>query len=79
MGMAIMALLLEVWEPVTTAPFGRNLQLAVLEHGQAHVLVFPCRRTPEGWIDPATRCRIDIGVRLTTSSSCPPSINFMLK
>jgi hypothetical protein len=39
-----------VWEPITTAPFGRDLELAVIEGDRVHSLVFACRRAPDGWI-----------------------------
>ena len=37
------------WRPIASAPFDRDLQLAVIEGEQVHVLVFPCRRTTRGW------------------------------
>jgi len=41
-----------MWEPIATAPFGRNLELAVIDRNSGvHALVFPCRRTEEGWLD----------------------------
>ena len=39
------------WQPITTAPYGRNLQLSVIERGEVFALVFPCRRDKRGWID----------------------------
>lgn len=32
------------WQPVTSAPFDRSLELAVIDSGGAHKLVFPCHR-----------------------------------
>jgi len=44
-----------MWQPISTAPFDRDLELAVIdEGGEAHALVFPCRRAPGGWIDAKT-------------------------
>jgi hypothetical protein len=41
-----------MWQPISTAPFWENLELAVFDDGgEAHALVFPCRRTAEGWLD----------------------------
>jgi len=42
------------WLPVSDAPFGSDLQLSVIEHGEFHALVFPCRRTQEGWLHSST-------------------------
>jgi hypothetical protein len=43
------------WHPISTAPFGRDLQVSVIEQGEVHALVFPCRRTQDGWMDVTTR------------------------
>lgn len=51
---------MENWQPVAEAPFDKDLELAVLEHGDAHALVFPCRRTRAGWVDPKTGLRVDV-------------------
>ena len=32
------------WEDISIAPFGRDLELAVIEGGSLHALVFACRR-----------------------------------
>jgi hypothetical protein len=41
-----------MWQPIATAPFDRNLKVAVIDRtGGVHSLVFPCRRTEEGWLD----------------------------
>ena len=32
------------WRPVSTAPFDRDLELAVLDWEGSHALIFPCRR-----------------------------------
>ena len=48
------------WHPVSTAPFDRDLELAVIDQGGEHVLVFPCRRILSGWINPATKQRIEV-------------------
>ena len=46
------------WRPIDTAPFGRDLQLSVVEQG-THALVFPSRRTAAGWMT-RTGTRIDV-------------------
>jgi hypothetical protein len=47
-----------VWERISTAPYDRDLELAVIEEDRVHPLVFACRRAPDGWIKVATRERI---------------------
>ncbi len=36
------------WLKIETAPFDRDLKLAVIEDGEVHSLVFPCRRRAFG-------------------------------
>jgi hypothetical protein len=38
------------WQPIDSAPFGEDLQLSVIEGEEFHFLVFPCRRTKDGWL-----------------------------
>jgi hypothetical protein len=49
-----------MWEPISTAPFDRDLELAVMEPGEAHTLVFACRRILGGWVNAETRQRIEV-------------------
>ena len=49
-----------MWEPVTKAPFDCDLELAVIDHGDTHALVFPCRRILGGWMNAETKERIDV-------------------
>jgi hypothetical protein len=46
------------WQPISTAPFDGDLELAVRDDGDLHVLDFPCRRILGGWIKAATKERI---------------------
>ena len=39
------------WQPISNAPFDRDLQLCVIESGEVHMLIFPCRRAEAGWIN----------------------------
>lgn len=39
-----------IWETIATAPFGQDLELAVIEGDRVYALVFACRRGPGGWI-----------------------------
>jgi len=49
-----------MWQPISTAPFDRDLELAVMDGDAAHALVFPCRRILTGWTKSATKERVDI-------------------
>ncbi|HTL64582.1 MAG TPA: hypothetical protein VL305_06270, partial [Pseudolabrys sp.] len=49
-----------VWKPISTAPFNVELELAVIESGRPHALVFPCRRVVGGWIRSETDQRVDV-------------------
>ena len=48
------------WEPVETAPFDRELELAVIDRGGVHALAFACRRVAGGWINADTKRHIDV-------------------
>jgi hypothetical protein len=49
-----------MWENIATAPFDRDLELAVMDRGEVHSLIFACRRILGGWINSETRQRIDV-------------------
>jgi hypothetical protein len=49
-----------MWKPIDTAPFGRDLELAVLDRDGPHALMFPCRRVVGGWIKKGTTERLDV-------------------
>jgi hypothetical protein len=49
-----------MWQPIATAPFDRDLELAVIERDGPHALVFPCRRVLGGWIHATTKQRLDV-------------------
>jgi hypothetical protein len=48
------------WKSIETAPFDRDVELAVLEDHDIHALVFRCRRTRRGWANAATGQTIDV-------------------
>jgi hypothetical protein len=43
------------WQPIASAPFDRDIQVSVIEKGEVHALVVPCRRTQNGWLRASTR------------------------
>ena len=49
-----------MWRSISTAPFDRDLVLAVLDKDGEHPLVFRCRRVPHGWINAETKRQIDV-------------------
>ena len=53
------------WQRIATAPFDRDLELAVIAYGGPHALVFPCRRILNGWLKSGTQERLDLRLRLT--------------
>jgi hypothetical protein len=52
------------WKTIATAPFDRDLELAVIDYDGTHALVFPCRRVLHGWINSQTKNPLD-GLRPT--------------
>ena len=48
------------WQPVSTAPFDRDLELSVVNYDGAHGLAFPCRRILNGWIKVETKERVHL-------------------
>jgi len=48
------------WQLITSAPFDRDLELAVIDSDGPHALTFACRRTPRGWIGVQTKRPIDV-------------------
>ncbi len=43
------------WKPIDTAPFDRDVELAVIDADGKHALTFPCRRTIGGWVNAVTK------------------------
>jgi hypothetical protein len=48
------------WHPISSAPFDRDLELAVIDRDGPHALVFPCRRILGSWINAETKERINV-------------------
>jgi hypothetical protein len=67
------------WQPITTAPFGRSIELAVIDANEVHTLVFPCRRAPSGWVNADSNAPVNVhpthwrewGVPITRLSRFP--------
>jgi hypothetical protein len=49
-----------MWYPVSTAPFDRDLELAVINDAGVHAVAFPCRRVLGGWIKAESKRWIDL-------------------
>jgi hypothetical protein len=49
-----------MWQPISTAPFDRDLELAVIDGDGPHALVFACRRILDGWMKAETRERLEV-------------------
>ena len=47
------------WKQIDTAPFDRDLELAVIAGKETWVVAFPCRRlTDDGWLDVETNKQV---------------------
>ncbi|MEZ2128265.1 MULTISPECIES: hypothetical protein [unclassified Sinorhizobium] len=49
-----------MWQPIFSAPFDREIELAVIDEEGEHPLVFPCRRVRLGWVDSKTLEPIEV-------------------
>lgn len=57
---AIVRTLIQMWQPISTAPFACALELAVIDGDGPHALVFPCQRILNGWMNAETEERLDV-------------------
>jgi hypothetical protein len=48
------------WQPIKTAPFDRDLEIAVIDDEGPHALVFPCRRVLKGWVSSERTKRVEV-------------------
>jgi hypothetical protein len=48
------------WLKIETAPFDRDLEVAVIDYDGSHPLVFPCRRILGGWMKGDTKVRVKV-------------------
>jgi hypothetical protein len=49
-----------MWYDISTAPFDRDLELAVIDGDVPYALVFACRRKSDGWTNVKTSAWIDV-------------------
>ena len=49
-----------MWQIISSAPFDRDLGLAVIDEEGTHALVFACRRIAGGWMKAATKERLAV-------------------
>ena len=48
------------WQMISTAPFDRDLELAVIDAEGVHALVFPCRRVLHGWTKAGSNSSVNV-------------------
>jgi hypothetical protein len=48
------------WQPIATAPFDRDLELATIDATGSYALAFACRRLLRGWVNARTRTTVNI-------------------
>ena len=48
------------WRAIASAPFDRDLGLAVIDPSGIHSLVFPCRRVLRGWVEAKTNSPVNV-------------------
>ena len=49
-----------MWHKISSAPFDRDLELAVIDEGGVRAINFPCRRILGGWVKARTRRPVDL-------------------
>ena len=49
-----------MWTPIASAPYDRDLELAVIDEEGYHALVFPCRRRDGHWVDARTGATVQV-------------------
>jgi hypothetical protein len=48
------------WKPINTAPFGPDVELAVIDDDGEHALAFPCQRFVGGWMNAKTKKELSV-------------------
>jgi hypothetical protein len=49
-----------MWQPISSAPYDLDLELAVIDEDGPHALVLLCHRVLDGWINAETNWRINV-------------------
>ena len=49
-----------IWQPICSAPFDRDLELAIIDSSGINAFFLPCCRILGGWRDAKTQRRIEI-------------------
>jgi len=48
------------WQTIPSAPYDRDLELAVIDAHGPHSLAFPCRRVLRGWVKAGATEQVDV-------------------
>jgi hypothetical protein len=48
------------WKQIDTAPFGPDVELAIIDGDGEHVLAFPCQRVVGGWMNATTQKELSL-------------------
>lgn len=49
-----------IWQPISIAPFDRDLELAIIDNSGVNTFFLPCCRVLGGWRDAKTKRRIEV-------------------
>jgi hypothetical protein len=49
-----------MWQPIETAPYELDVELAVIDEDGPHALVFACQRGINGWLNADTGVQIAV-------------------
>ncbi len=49
-----------MWRPVLTAPFNRDIEVAIMDDEGLHPVISPCRRVWDGWIKAETGDKVAV-------------------
>lgn len=66
------------WLPISTAPFDRVLELAVIDACGVHAVAFPCRRVLRGWLSAETDEALP-GLKVTHWRPWPASVDPIIR
>ncbi|MCB5204085.1 hypothetical protein LH464_16575 [Neorhizobium sp. T786] len=49
-----------MWQPIAEAPIAQDIELAVIDGGGVHALIFPCKKSSNGWVNAKTGELLDV-------------------